>query len=48
MNGICDDKDLIYIKKTDSLINTISYSEKFIFSIYCIKTNRDTNNKSQR
>ena len=32
MDGICDNKDLIYIRKTGSLINTTSYSEKFSFS----------------
>jgi len=32
MDGIYDDKDLIHIGKTDSLINIASYSKKFSFS----------------
>ena len=44
MNGICDDNNSIYIRKTGSLINTASYSEKFSFSKYddtCIMYNLD-------
>ena len=32
MNRVCDDNNLIHVRKTDSLINTTSYGEKFGFS----------------
>ena len=34
MYRICDDENLINIRKTDSLINTASYYKEFSFSKY--------------